>query len=298
MIYADEYYHIGSIHRGKGEPCQDHAISYVDKVMAVGSISDGCSKGRNTDVGARVINYATLQALKNYASSTIESDVIRVAEKVHLMRLESVKKVQQELGFDGADLIATNLYICMIKEIAFIHVLGDGVVAVVDNERNMDVRRFFWSKNAPYYPFYDLNQRDQFVEFHGNDLLAGCLTEERWHIDCEGAKTQVDTIVHSLIKGMNGIVIDLSEEQKNKKISFAAVFSDGIEQMDNLEWLDAVVKSLAYKNTTGLFVKRRMMRFIKDASKFSKGPLDDISCATIYIPKNSEMEGESDDKNS
>jgi hypothetical protein len=285
MIYADEYYHIGAVHRGKGKPCQDHALSYVDEEMAFGSISDGCSQGENTDVGARVINYATLRALKKCLSDE-QSDAVGIADRTHSMRLEFVKNVQQELGLKNTDLIATNLYACVFRETAFVHVMGDGIVAVVDRQGNMYVRRFVWIDNAPYYPFYDLNQRDQFVAFHGNDLLSGRFTEEIWIIDCEGVKNHIGTISHPLIAGMDGIAIDLSKDLKGDELSFVAVFSDGAEQVDGMNWLDAVEKCLAYKNTAGFFVKRRMMRFIKDASKASKGPLDDMSCAAIHIPKN------------
>lgn len=287
MIYADEYYHIGSVHRAKGSPCQDHALSYVDEKMAFGSISDGCSQGENTDVGARVINYATLQALKNCALDK-NSNVIQIVECVQSERLKILERVQQMLGLKNADLLATNLCASIFAQKAFVHVAGDGVVAVVDIEGNMEVRRFLWEDNAPHYPFYDLRQQDQFVAFHGNDLLASRLREERWCIGENGSKKFLSSNSYSLIRGMQGITLDLSADWQNGTLAFISVFSDGVEQVDNIEWLEAVRECLAYKNTNGLFVKRRMMRFIKESAKIYKGPLDDISCATLYVPKNFE----------
>lgn len=297
MIYADEYYHIGVMHRGKGNPCQDHALAYVDEAMAFGAIADGCSQGGHTDVGARIINYATLQALKRCELDD-EADVARVARCVQARRMASVSKVQKELGLRGTDLIATNLYAYVSPQMALVHVVGDGVVAMVDRDGNIDVRRFLWADNAPYYPFYDLSQKQQFIQFHGNNLLAGRLTEERWHIDYVGLKTHVATIVHTLMQGMEGVVIDLFEEQKNKALTFVAVFSDGVEQVDGIDWLDAVVQCLAYKQTAGMFVKRRMMRFIKEISKIYKGPQDDMACATIHIPQDLIIGGDDNDESS
>lgn len=287
MIHADEYYYIGSIHRAKGSPCQDHALSYVDEKMAFGSIADGCSQGESTDVGARIINYATLQVLKNCALDK-NLNVTQVVECVKLERLKTIERVQQELGLKNADLLATNLYTAVFNQKAFVHVMGDGAVAMVDVEGNTEVRRFLWEDNAPYYPFYDLHQQDQFVAFHGNDLLASRLIEERWCIGRDGFKKPISNITHPLIKGMRGITSDLSKDWQNGTLAFVAVFSDGIEQVDSMDWLEAVRECLAYKNINGLFVKRRMMRFIKESAKIFKGPLDDISCATLYIPKNFE----------
>lgn len=291
MIYADEYYYIGSVHRAKGSPCQDHALSYVDEKMAFGSISDGCSQGENTDVGARVINYATLQALKNCALDK-NSNVAQIVECVQSERLKILARVQQMLGLKNADLLATNLYAAIFAQTALVHVAGDGVVAVVDIEGNMEVRRFLWEDNAPHYPFYDLHQQDQFVAFHGNDLLASRLSEERWCIGENGFKKFLSSNSYSLIRGMQGITLDLSADWQNGTLAFISVFSDGVEQVDNIEWLDAVRECLTYKNTNGLFVKRRMMRFIKESAKIYKGPLDDISCATLYVPKNFESRRE------
>ena len=55
-------------------------------------------------------------------------------------------------------------------------------------------------------------------------------------------------------------------------------------QADGMNWQDAVLDLLAFKNLNGEFAKRRMIRFIKDSKKNDKkGPLDDISFAVIRI---------------
>jgi serine/threonine protein phosphatase PrpC len=68
-----------------------------------------------------------------------------------------------------------------------------------------------------------------------------------------------------------------------EEIEFIALFSDGVTQVDGVDWEDAVVELLSYKGTAGEFVKRRMIRAIKDWQKIGKGPTDDIACAVIGI---------------
>ncbi len=45
----------------------------------------------------------------------------------------------------------------------------------------------------------------------------------------------------------------------------------------------AVSSLLAFKNTTGEFAKRRMIRGIKDFHQVGRGPIDDISFAVVRI---------------
>jgi len=56
-----------------------------------------------------------------------------------------------------------------------------------------------------------------------------------------------------------------------------------VTQIDGVDWKDAVVQFLAFKNTAGEFAKRRMIRGIKDANKKGRGPFDDISYAVIGV---------------
>jgi hypothetical protein len=66
-------------------------------------------------------------------------------------------------------------------------------------------------------------------------------------------------------------------------ISDIALFSDGVTQVDGMDWRDVVAELLSFKSTEGDFVKRRMNRFLKDCQKHGKGPVDDISMACIHI---------------
>ncbi|MDO8754959.1 MAG: hypothetical protein Q7J80_13765, partial [Anaerolineales bacterium] len=66
-------------------------------------------------------------------------------------------------------------------------------------------------------------------------------------------------------------------------LEFVAVFSDGATQVDELDWKDVVVQSMAFKTAEGEFAKRRMSRLIQDSQKTGRGPIDDISYAVTRI---------------
>ena len=53
--------------------------------------------------------------------------------------------------------------------------------------------------------------------------------------------------------------------------------SNGVTQVDGMDWRDVVAELLSFKSTEGDFVKRRMNRFLKDCQKHGKGPIDDIA---------------------
>jgi hypothetical protein len=71
---------------------------------------------------------------------------------------------------------------------------------------------------------------------------------------------------------------------------FVAVFSDGVTQVDGMDWRDVVAELMNFKSIEGDFVKRRMNRFLKDCRAHGKGPIDDISMACIHIDHEEQKE--------
>ena len=88
---------------------------------------------------------------------------------------------------------------------------------------------------------------------------------------------------YTLSKGIRGAIINIPKDLLLKELEFIAVFSDGVTQIDQVDWKDAVAMFMSFKNTTGEFAKRRMIRGITDAQKNNKGPIDDISYAVVRV---------------
>jgi len=280
-LFTDHYFHIGGAHLTSGKPCQDYAISDVYEDMAFAIISDGCSTGRNTDVGSRVLSLSTASAMRDnwLTRQMINSD--RTPSEISMRQHIVLSGIQESLDLISDDMLATCAYAYVSPAGGFIHVQGDGVVALKYDDGRVIVHNFEWSNNMPYYPAYKNGKLKQFIDAHGGDVDEICLQKETWIIDDESAVEQ-EVYQYSLSQGVQGVTINISQTDL-RGVKFIAVFSDGVTQIDGVDWKDAVKSFLAFKNTTGAFAKRRMIRGIKDMQKIGKGPVDDISYAVIRV---------------
>ncbi len=283
QVFTDEYFHIGRAHLGNGQPCQDYALSGQAKETAWAIISDGCSSGGKTDIGARLITLTTAKALKNIAKTADDQNEFSVAE-VEKERQKALAKLQTELEIFPRDMLATCLYIFATPQGVKIHIAGDGVMAVKYYNGEIVLRNFEWAKNMPYYPIYKNGLLEQFIQAHGNDQDEKCLREQRWFIDQAGDFYPCFEKNYSIRTGVQGLTITFSPEEL-EKIAFLAVFSDGVTQVEGIATPEVVKRLLAFKNQAGVFAKRRMIRFIKNAQKIGRGPIDDISMAVIGLEK-------------
>ena len=142
--------------------------------------------------------------------------------------------------------------------------------------------KFEWDDNRPFYPSYQ--EIDGFVLAHGGDLNSLRLNRECW-VQMESNSFCYGNVGYTLREGIEGVTIGITHKTL-QTLKFIAVFSDGITQIDGIDWKDAVVMALSFKNTKGEFAKRRMIRTIKDTQKTGKGPLDDIAYAVIRVENN------------
>ena len=278
---ADHYFHIGSRHYSAGKPCQDYAISASNEDSASVIVSDGCSSGGNTDVGSRVLALATLQALRGFSSEKNLEAVTDTQKKV-------MQSVQTSLCLVKSDLLATCVYAFMDRHGGFVHILGDGVIAIRYRNGETRITRTDWMNNAPFYPIYDTVDAQLLLHnAYLGDPEGTPLKVSRSFQKAEESSLEEELV--SFTEAQKGIVIRFSRNDL-EEIEFVAVFSDGVTQIENVDWRDAVGNFLAFKNTEGEFAKRRMIRGIKDFQKLGKGPIDDISYAVIKIEQEIDQE--------
>ncbi len=282
-FFTDEYFHIGRAHLGNGQPCQDYALSKQTEKGAWAIISDGCSGGGKTDIGACLITLTTAKAIKNVLETPTgkEEEIFPVVEKE---RQKTLAKLQMELDISLLDMLATCLYVFATPKKVVMHIAGDGVIAVKYRNGEIVLRNFEWAKNMPYYPIYQNGLLEQFIQAHGNNQDEKCLKEQRWFIDQSGDFYPCFNQKHSIRAGVQGLTISFSPEEL-EEIAFLAVFSDGVTQVDGVPAPEVVKRLLSFKNLTGVFAKRRMIRFIKNVQKIGRGPIDDISMAVIGLKK-------------
>lgn len=290
-FYPDHHFNIGQAHFIGGKPCQDYAVSGTYNNSAFAVVSDGCSTGGQTDVGARIIALSTAEAIKKHLALGLGAIDEQAAFKVNLWQKAAMAGVRSMLGLEPKDMLATCIYACVTPDGGYINLQGDGVVAIKDWRGNIFMSRIEWLENMPFYPAYAENGLDGFISAHGGDLKAERLKREDARRMKGGCEIEPETKWLSLRDGIGGINL-FFEPVKMKDIEFIALFSDGIAQFEGLDWKDAVCEFMAFKNVAGAFAKRRMIRGIKDAQKSGRGPIDDISYAVIRTENESNSEGD------
>ncbi|MBU4331920.1 protein phosphatase 2C domain-containing protein [Patescibacteria group bacterium] len=290
QLHTDHYFHIGNKHLITGKPCQDYAISDVHNNVALAVVSDGCSTGRHTDVGSRILALSTATAIREHWTISCDALGEAVPQEISLRQRIVLSGTRQALGLQLDDMLATCVYAYVSPSGGFVHVQGDGVVAFKYRSGGIDMFRLEWEDNIPYYPAYYEGRLPKFIENHGGDLNALRLSRENCAWTPNEGFTTSDTDSYTLSGGIRGITIDLPAELLSQDLEFIAVFSDGVAQIEKLDWKKAVVIFMAFKNKIGEFAKRRMIRGIKDAQKDGKGLLDDIAYAVIRVEQ-SETEG-------
>lgn len=269
-LHADSYFAIGAAHLTAGMPCQDYALSTSIKDGVCAVVSDGCSTGGRTDIGARIVALATASSLNVPANNFTQL----------------IRNAQGSLGLNLSDMLATRLYaVAYLNLYAGLYVVGDGVAVIRDRRGTVTMTKLEWEENTPFYPAYLASSSfDEFVLRHGGDLSAPRLRAHRVTLN-QGKKLawSGDLSLGSGISGFADPVVSSSSD-----IDFLAVFSDGITQVDNVPWDEAVTECLAFKNTSGEFLKRRMMAAIRRWKTVGRGPIDDISGAVIHVEHDGE----------
>lgn len=276
---VDDYFCIGNVHVKSGKPCQDYACSGSTGDVGVAIVSDGCSTGGRTDVGSRVTALSML--------SVINDSNLGASQESHRDIFERLKIRQKanaaSLELKEPDLYATCIYTFLSSCGGFVGVFGDGVVAFKYQDGRIKMHSFEWNKNLPFYPSYCGDDLRRFVKFHSaeSDFPVTC---EEWIYDpaagfCDGA-----TNLCSVDEGVRGIGIEVGERMLNEGLEFISIFSDGVNQIQGIDWRDAVCELMAFKGgRKGEFLKRRMMRALKVYQKKGNSPMDDLSCATIQV---------------
>lgn len=284
-ITADHAFHIGSQHLRSGMPCQDYAVSRSSGYGTCVAVSDGCSSGGKTDVGARIVALNSVASVLNEWNFD-EDDVDADCDEKDSIAMD-------RLGLCQSDMLATRIYALVSKgglansrfarPNGVLHVKGDGVVASISREGRLVMVRLDWDQNMPFYPAYKGPQsKQQFIDAQSGDLTRS-VASIHWHRSGGGEDSSETLERVSLEKAMGGFTYRTAADD-----TFLAAFSDGVTQVDGMDWRDVVAELLSFKSTEGDFVKRRMNRFLKDCLAHGKGPVDDISMACIHIDHEAE----------
>jgi hypothetical protein len=163
------------------------------------------------------------------------------------------------------------------EHVGFVRVYGDGIVVF---ERNDGVRVRYhieWDDNTPYYPWYRHYAQSNFFEAHGGDYCHERVTVHTV-TSVPGANPDRRSDRVWLASGLDGIDIPLGNIDE---VAMVGLFSDGLAQIEGVAWDTAVDEALAFRSTTGAFLKRRMIRQRKQYEHNGNVAHDDVAGAVL-----------------
>lgn len=248
---------------------QDATLHFETEKYAGIIVSDGCSSSPKSEIGANL-----LPAL--FKESFLESRCFEESPQVQDVILKSalrnkILEIIRHTGFDLSVFDATLVSPVIDKTtmMGTCFVWGDGYVVLTDRDKEQEIFEFNYSRNAPYYFGYELDSERK-ADYH---KLFG-----------DGK---------AIMKVKSGGTFDVEQLYSFHIQAFdlvnVSIFSDGIltfyrdcNGINQLIPVETVIKDLtSFKGYTGEFVKRRVLRYLRDAEKQGIKHWDDISMGCI-----------------
>ncbi len=283
MYHADHAIHIGHDHVRAGILCEDYAWSEVTEKYALAIISDGCSSGAATDIGARLTTLAYRNVLRTVAATRSQLGSPAVQEEIDAKAMKLVWASAAMLSLERNDLLATVGFVIATPTSVLIRLIGDGVVALMGADGHTLMHRFEWDNSTPFYPVYHTGTDvAEFVRAHGADEHTPRFHEEQYLKRSTGELELIGRQSYSVANGIHGFTLQL-EGDARERLSGVALFSDGITQVQETPWYIAASDALAYKSIAGVFVRRRLLRLTKTWNTDGHEHHDDLSCATVLL---------------
>jgi hypothetical protein len=259
MINVDHDFQIGKEHI----VCEDYALSGLHANKAIAIVCDGCSASPDVDVGARLLALSARQMCIGHGYMSFEPFAFAAAHKAHLA-LESFTSVHPHC------LDATLLVAWVEKDEVHAYMHGDGVLV----HKRKDGHHFIhveFSRSAPAYPAYLLDDE-----------------RKKGYLSAQITKTVVEVTEVGRLERVMTPFEPMKYNVKVEEGDVIAVISDGINSFrrannEPIPWEELVNEFTGYKNTTGLFAKRRIAAFKRQCAKEGTTHSDDISIAAIVV---------------
>jgi len=283
---CDSYYGIGE--SPTHAVCQDYALHGSLNDVEYIIIADGCSSSKYSEVGAQILCHAAkFQIEEKILSNSIERDSIEDnLLKLSMSICKRAEFIKNAYPISGNVLEATLLIAIEIKGKVYTFTWGDGVIIadylLSDGNSKQFVTKIEYSLNAPFYLVSDPEKYLKWCKRKGVDSPTATQT---YYFFSEGKrdKTEIEVSYQERF-----IHMFQSLPMLGVQLSSVTICSDGITSYQDSKKedvrLDLTIPELvAFKNTTGEFVKKRMFFFDKKAKKKNWSHYDDISCGTIYL---------------
>jgi len=279
-MHADHYFTIGTDHISGGTPCEDYALSGTLASGAVfGVVADGCSGANaHTDVGARAISWAFKRMLEDSQAAPGQwfgQDFPALFPAVFH---------QHQYAGAPEDYLATVVGVVGTPDAASVYVHGDGAVVVRYADGTLRLIQFSWWENTPFYLNYKLHPEvlDRFMRPFADGVIEPFTQTTTTHKPDEVDASPAELQRFAMSDMYGGHILQFRPADEG--IVAISVLTDGIEKVGALSPMVVAKELMAFKNFEGSFVKRRVMKALKDFRKLDQVPRDDLSVATILFP--------------
>mgnify|MGYP001564181331 FL=1 len=270
-VSTDYTFKIGKTH----SVCQDYArsgsVNEVDYII----LSDGCSTAPDTDIGARALVIATENEIRFKTNNfkDWEFSIVRV--------LDNLKKIGWSLPIKTFS--ATLLVGIMKDEWFYGYIFGDGMIAGKQLDGNILACWREFPSGAPYHPVYELEGKEDYLEQFSNSLIdstqligvetepckSSFLIDPCWHMQLPVEEFSSISLFSDGIFSFTDVDRPTSGTLSTKKVDFKEVLQE----------------VLAFKNTNGQFVQRRVNRAFSEYEKKGRFHQDDFSMTTMSITR-------------
>lgn len=264
---ADHDFQIGKDH----VVCEDYALSGVFGNLAYAVVCDGCSASPDVDFGARLLAVSARQLLLSDGFISYEPFGKAAARKANIA-LEQFSFAHPQC-LDATLLAAwvTDKVLDTGKYDMRACLYGDGVFVHKKKTGEVHTIHIDFTNNAPSYPSYYLDADRQYR-----------------YVAADGKKHIVEEsnvgVVESTVFPFQPVEVR-AEVQEGDII---AVLSDGINSFrrsnnDSIPWKELLEEFTGYKNTNGVFARRRLAAFKRKCVVEGITHSDDISIGAIVV---------------
>lgn len=251
--------------------CEDYIVKSGENQIPMIVISDGCSSQDFSDWGSRILSLEYFNFFQKYLNEMYKRFIFNINVDFNITIFYKAKDKIKQFNFDERILNAT-ISFCFIDEIkkdVYVNILNDGYLIVGYKNGEIEVNKFEYLKNAPFYLPYRFNEdlKNRYLrEFPENKLL---------HIQSLYDKKNNFQIKYCYYRE-HDIKFYFFQKYMIDNIEFVLITTDGINTFHGEN--DKFIKELIdFKSLNGEFIQRRTNKIFRDFEKENIYHLDDIT---------------------
>lgn len=257
----------GTRHSNSALACQDFCLAQAQAGRAWAVVSDGCSTGALTDLGARAWALAARKCMREADSLLTDPDSLR------LLVQGGAARALDELEFE--DGYATLGILQAHDQRVSATFFGDGSLLARHGDGSMTLINLQYSANAPAYLNYDRNPavRDEWIQYYGGQELL--IAASRYDVTGELAQFKVETLPANRPWQWQAHI-------ERDELELVLIATDGVDSREAGSVATAK-QLLGVRNSAGEFLRRRLGRLGREWNAAHTLPADDLALAGIWL---------------